>query len=598
MLAEGAVGLADARVDGDDVYWIEGRASEGGRQVLVRLGHGDVVGPGVNVRSRVYEYGGTPYAVRGGVVAHVAALEPGDGTRYADLEITPDGGRVLAVRERRRDEEVVHDLVALPREGGEPAVLASGRDFYSAPRLSPDGKRLAYMTWDLPDMPWDSSRVWLANADGSDARCVAGGPGASASQPQFSPDGVLHWVDERSGFWNLYREGSDEPLAAADAEFSGPGWHVGQSTYAWLADGTLVAAWVERGIERLGLVRDGAAHPLDVPFTQFESLQGQGDTVVCLAGSARDAASVVRIRVPDGEVERLHVSRELPFDAAYVSEPQAIEFPTAGGGTAHALFYPPTNPEFRGPETERPPVIVVSHGGPTGRTTSALHLVKQFFTSRGIGVVDVNYRGSTGYGQAYRNALRGLWGIADVEDCVAAARHLVATGEADGDRLVVRGGSAGGYTTLQALTTTDVFAAGSSHFGVADCEALAQDTHKLESRYLDSLIGPWPEAADVYRERSPLHHADRLSTPLILFQGLEDRVVPPEQAEVMRAALDRQGIPHALLAFEGEGHGFRSASTIRRVAEAELAFLGRVLGFAPADDLPPLEIEHAPRLGL
>jgi dipeptidyl aminopeptidase/acylaminoacyl peptidase len=307
---------------------------------------------------------------------------------------------------------------------------------------------------------------------------------------------------------------------------------------------------------------------------------------------------VVRIRIPGGEVERLHLSRELPFDAAHLSEPRAIAFPTAGGATAHATFYPPANPEFEGPAGDRPPLIVQSHGGPTGRSVTSLNLAKQFFTSRGIGVVDVNYRGSTGYGRAYRDALRGLWGIADVEDCVAAARHLVDSGEADGARLVIRGGSAGGYTTLQALTTTDAFAAGSSHFGVADLQAIAKHTHKLESRYLDSLIGPYPEAVDVYRERSALHHADRLRTPLILFQGADDRVVPPEQAEVMRAALDRRGIPHALLVFEGEGHGFRMAATIRRVAEAELAFLGRVLGFVPADDLGPLDIQHAAGLGL
>jgi dipeptidyl aminopeptidase/acylaminoacyl peptidase len=465
-------------------------------------------------------------------------------------------------------------------------ILAEGRDFYAAPRLSADG-RLAYMTWDLPNMPWDSSCVWV------DGKVVAGGPEVNAGQPRFSPDGVLHYASDQSGFALLYREDSDQPIVTREADFSGPDWWVGQSTYSWLADGTLVCTWVQDGLDRLGYVRGGELVEIETPFTAFEQVHGQGDRIVCIAGSAAEPTCVARIGL-DGAVERLHVSRELPVAPDWISKPRGIAFPTEDGATAHALFYAPVNPQFAAPAGERPPVIVLSHGGPTSRYDAALRLPVQFWTTRGFAVAEVNYRGSTGYGRAYRNALRGRWGIADVQDCVAVVRHLASEGLVDDTRAVIRGGSAGGYTVLQALVSTSAFAAGSCHFGVAELASLVEDTHKLESRYLDSLVGPWPEAADVYRERSPLAHADRLRTPTIVFQGLDDKVVPPAQSEAIVDAMRRHGVPHAYLAFAGEGHGFRRAETIQRVAEAELAFLGRVLGFQPADELPPLAIDNLP----
>jgi len=378
-----------------------------------------------------------------------------------------------------------------------------------------------------------------------------------------------------------------------DAEWSGPDWVFGQSTYGFLADGTLVVVWSVRAEDHLGVLRaDGSVDEIDVPWTLLESVQPVEGGIVCIAASPVDPLSVVRIDVPSGASTVLVRSRSTVVDPAFLSRPEAIEFPTVGDRTAHAFFYPPTNGSSTGPDGERPPLIVVSHGGPTAMTDSALDLGIQFWTSRGFAVVDVNYGGSTGYGREYRRRLEGAWGIVDVDDCVAAARWLASQGRVDGDRMVIRGGSAGGYTTLAALTFRDVFAGGASHYGVADAEGLAKDTHKFESRYLDGLIGPYPAAKAVYEERSPIHHTDRLSSPMILFQGLEDKVVPPEQAEMMAEALREKGIPFAYLAFDGEQHGFRRAETVVRVMEAELSFYGRLLGFGPADEVEPVRIEH------
>ncbi|HEX2065030.1 MAG TPA: prolyl oligopeptidase family serine peptidase, partial [Acidimicrobiales bacterium] len=376
--------------------------------------------------------------------------------------------------------------------------------------------------------------------------------------------------------------------------FSGPDWVFGQSTYAFLEDGRLVAAWARGGFQRLGVLEPGATEvrPLDVPYTAVSSLQARGAGIVAICASGAREPAVVAVEVDDPTPRVLRANRARPVETGRVSEPGPIRFPSGGGRTAHALYYPPVSAEFEAPEGERPPLVVMSHGGPTSAASPALSLTVQFWTSRGVAVVDVDYGGSTGYGRSYRQLLNGQWGVVDVEDCVAAARHLARQGEVDGDRMVIRGGSAGGYTTLCALTFHDLFAAGASHYGVADAEALALHTHKFESRYLDGLIGPYPEARELYRARSPVHFADRLSAPLIIFQGLEDEVVPPPQAEVMVEALRANGIPFAYLAFEGEQHGFRRAETIRRVAEAELSFYGQVLGFDPADDIQPVAIER------
>ena len=630
------------------LWWTEGRPAEAGRVALVCDGV-DVLPAPFSVRSRVHEYGGRASAVRAGTVVfsndadgrlwrlkyepgrggEPRPLTPDDATaRYADPELSPDGSRVVCVRERHRAGEVVNDLVAVPVDGGEPVVVAGGRDFYAAPRISPDGRRLAWLSWDLPDMPWDSTELWVAAPDGSSAARVAGGPGESVSQPRWSPGGVLHWISDRSGWWNLWSEADGPrswaglfagrppagapspassrawgplphagPLAPTDAEFARPDWVFGQSSYAFLGDGRLVAAWSRSGLDSLGTVAGGRAAPFDLPFTAVTAVQPLGPTsVAAIAASGTSAPAVVAVDVDSGTWRTIRSSREgaAPVPAGAISEPRPITFPSAGGRTAHAFFYPPRLEGWRGPDGERPPLLVRSHGGPTSAASPALDLGIQYWTSRGIAVVDVDYGGSSGYGRAYRELLDGQWGIVDVEDCVAAARHLADAGEVDGRRLLIRGSSAGGLTTLCALTFfPDAFAAGASYYGVADLEGLATDTHKFESRYMDRLVGPYPQDREVYRQRSPVHVADRIRSPVILFQGLEDAVVPPSQAEMLVGALRENGVPHAYVTFEGEQHGFRKAETLRRAVEAELWFYGRVLGFEPADPIEAVPVEGA-----
>ena len=605
LLVSDVVRLAQPWVDGGHVYWIEGRPQEKGRQVVVRDGE-DVIGPGMAARTLVHEYGGASYAVRDGVVwfanfedqriyrdGDPITADDGGLTRYADFDVSPDGRWLAAVREQHGD-EVVNDIVLVPADGrGDVLVQASGYDFFSAPRWSPDGSRLAWLSWEHPNMPWDETTLWAAAVGGAASEVARG---ASISQPRWSPSGVLHYASDSTGWWNLYDE-SGRAVCPMDAEFSGPDWVFGQSSYVFLPDGRIVCVWFDGEADHLGVVDDdGRLVEVPQPYTSIASVVAyDDDSVVALAASASLPRAVVRFRVPGGGVEVLRASQEVTVDRSFLSVPKRIEFPTPDGAVSYALFYPPASGACVGPEGELPPLVVMSHGGPTGRTESAFNLGLQYFTSRGFAVADVNYGGSTGFGRAYRERLKGKWGIVDVDDCVAAVQWLSSEGLVDGRRATIRGGSAGGYTTLAALTfRPGVFAAGASHFGVGDLETLARDTHKFESRYLDGLVGPYPAAREVYVERSPAHHTDRLSTPMILFQGLEDKVVPPSQAEEMVAALRANGVPFAYLAFEGEQHGFRQASTIVRVAEAELQFYGRVLGFVPAgvDAMEPLEIEN------
>jgi dipeptidyl aminopeptidase/acylaminoacyl peptidase len=581
---------------------------------------------GFYVRTRVHEYGGGAwhlaapdlvlfanfsdqrlYGQRLGEEPVAIVPEPPapSALRYADCRVTPDGRTVVCVREVHGEGEAENQIVALAIDGsGEASVLASGRDFYSFPRVSPDGRWLAWTCWDHPNMPWDGTELWLAPLDDTtDARLVAGGPAESVFQPEWDAEGRLHFVSDRDGWWNLYRAdggGGVQQLTAEQADLAHPQWLFDGSTYAFLEDGSVACVRCERGEERLCLLDPGAGpgrpRDLGLPFTSFgfPSLSARGATVAfAAAGPDREIAVVLHDVRGGGEPEVVRSSSEEAIDPAYISIPRAVEFPTGGGETAHGFYYPPANADFEAPEGELPPLIVQSHGGPTSHATPALDREFVFWTSRGFGVVDVNYRGSSGYGRAYRDRLRGGWGIVDTEDCIAAARYLADTGEVDGKRLTIRGGSAGGYATLCALVFHDDFAAGASYYGVADTETLATDTHKFESRYLDSLIGPYPERADLYRERSPIHFVERLRAPVILFQGLEDEVVPPSQAETMVAALRRNGVPHAYLAFEGEQHGFRRSETEIRCLEAELYFYGRILGFEPADELEPVEIESA-----
>ncbi len=627
LLVQESVGLSQVLVQGDFAYWNELRPADGARNVLMRrrLDAADeaeeLLPAGYSARTLVHEYGGLCYALgnedlyfsnfadqrlyhlrRGGEPRPITeAPLVSRATRYADPVLTPDGAHLICVRERHQLEGVSgasgveNDLVAVPTDGFGPiSVLAEGRDFYAAPRLSADGRRLAFVCWDDPNMPWDASELLVGAFHGDvtlgELRRVAGGAGISISQPRFSPDGVLHYLSDESGYWNLRDEHGHE-LAPVAADFGGPDWTFGQSSYAFTGSGRLLAVAERTGGSELGVVEKGAFSPLALEYQSVASLAATASGVAALCGSATQPLGVVVVD-ESGRTVILRESRELPVGPGYLSVPRAIEFPTTGGGRAHALFYPPKNADYMGPLGARPPLIVQSHGGPTASASALVDLKVQYWTSRGIAVVDVDYRGSSGYGRAYREELAGRWGIVDVEDCIAAARYLAREGRVDRHRLVIHGGSAGGYTTLCALTFYDVFAAGASYYGVSALSSLARDTHKFEANYLEKLVGPDPAAAEIYAERSPIHHAEQLTCPVIFFQGLEDAIVPPAQAEEMFDALRRRGMATAYLTFAGEQHGFRRAETIIAVAEAELSFYGQVLGFQPADELPKVAIEN------
>jgi dipeptidyl aminopeptidase/acylaminoacyl peptidase len=622
----GSILLGEPWLDGDDLYWLEGRPSERGRRVLVRRDpDGSIVeltpAP-ANVRTRAHEYGGGSYAVAGGTVAYsefadgrVYRIDPGSSTaipitpegpwRYADLRFDAPRRRFLAVRESHEGTgDPRNELVAIPLDGETaPVVLYGGPDFVAAPRLAPAGDRLAWLEWDHPDMPWDATRLRIAPIleDGAlgTAELVAGGMDESIAQPEWSPAGELHFVSDRSGWWNLYRlaEGPRlDPLAPMEAEFADPAWVFGRSSYAFLPDGSVVATPRSGGRDRLFHIRpDQLVGEVESVYTEFEGISVGGASVAAIAGAPDRPTAIVRFDPETLEhLETVRVANSIPLDPAFLSRPEPIAFATSGGRTAHALLYPPTNADFEGGAGELPPLIVLTHGGPTSNASTGLDLAKQFLTSRGIAVVDVDYGGSTGYGRPYRQLLAESWGKVDVEDCVAAALFLAERGDVDRDRLAIMGGSAGGFTTLAALAFQDVFAAGISLFGVGDLAALAEHTHKFESRYLDRLVGPLPESAARYRERSPVYAFDRIRVPVLVLQGLDDKVVPVAQAEAIVAALAENGIPYAYLAFEGEGHGFRGAAAQRRTLEAQLSFLGQVFGFTPADAIESVDLVGRP----
>jgi dipeptidyl aminopeptidase/acylaminoacyl peptidase len=602
----------------DGLYWVEARPDEDGRSVLVWCERGGepatITRKGFNVRSRAHEYGGGAFW-RGGRTIFFSHFDDGrlyrqDGhdseprpitpeppepnaLRYADGRVTLDG-LIVCVRESHEGPEIVNELVVLPADGSQaPRTLVSGNDFYSAPRPSSDGSRLAWLTWNHPQLPFTGTELWVGDlVDGEvrNARPVAGGREESVFQPAWSVDGRLHWVSDRTGWWNLYREG--ENLTPIEAEFGVPGWFFGMARYGFLDDGRIACAVVRRGTASLELFdpETGTLDTLGLPYSAYGDIQTCGNRIAAVAYGSRTAPALVEIDAETGE-RRVYKQQPALVDDASISPPIPIEFPTENGATAHAFLYRPQNARFRAPQDALPPLVVLVHGGPTALSPPALRDDVQFWTTRGIAVLDVNYGGSTGYGRAYRRRLDGEWGVVDVVDAAAAARYAVRTGEADPKRIAIQGGSAGGYTTLMAVALRDEFAAGVNYFGVVDTETLVADTHKFESRYLDLLIGPYPERADLYRERSPITHADRIRAPLLTLQGLDDRVVPPSQSEQLVEALKRNGVPHAYLAFEGEGHGFRKRESLVRSQQATLTFLGRVFGFEPADELPPLELD-------
>ncbi|MEI2612522.1 MAG: S9 family peptidase [Candidatus Promineifilaceae bacterium] len=624
LIVAETIGLGGVMLDGEDVYWLEMRPREGGRYVLVRYTPDgltqDVTPPPFNVYTRVHEYGGASYTVHNGVVyftnfadqliyrqrvgeTPVPLTEDGQ-LRFADYLVDPTHNSLLAIREdhTHSDQHAVNTLVRVALDGtNEGQILAGGNDFYASPAISPDGQWLAWLTWNHPNMPWDGTELWVApvQSDGTLGTpvFVAGGEEESVFQPSWSPEGILHFVSDRqSGWWNLYRwhQGIVEPLHPKAGEFGEPQWQFGMSTYGFDGTGNLWCLVNEQNIIRMVQLDSitGELMAVNLPYTVLSGIQVQGGRVAFIGGSA--AAPTV-IALFDTQTRRLEVLRHASpdlVDPGYLSIPETIEFPTTDGAIAHGFYYAPTNKDCTGPAGEKPPLLVFSHGGPTGASSAAYSLGIQFWTSRGFAVLDVNYRGSTGYGRAYRQALNGRWGIVDVDDCVAGALFLGQRGDVDEQRLAIRGGSAGGYTTLSALTFRQVFRAGASHFGVADLEALARETHKFESRYMDRLVGPYPERADLYRERSPIHAADKLSCPLIMFQGLDDAVVPPSQAEMMLAAARQKGLPVAYVPFAGEQHGFRQAKNIKRALDAELYFYGRIFKFVLADPVEPVEIEN------
>ncbi|MBI3757661.1 MAG: S9 family peptidase [Deltaproteobacteria bacterium] len=625
LIVAATVGLGQIILDDDDVYWSEARPTEGGRNVIVRWTPDgrttDITPAPFNVRTRVHEYGGGSFTVSRGTAYFSHFLDQrlykqplGDtlqpltavgAFRYADAIVDHRRNRLICVCEDHTavDKEPVNTIVSVDLTTGAVQLLVSGHDFYSSPRLSPDDSRLAWLAWNHPNMPWDGTELWVGGDLTKDGQIkqtqhIADGPTESIFQPEWSPDGVLHFISDRSGWWNLYRwrNGSIEALCPMEAEFGRPQWVFGMSTYAFLSATQLLCSYSSEGTWRLARLDTTTRQltPIDTLYTEIGDVRATATHLVFGGGSPTEPASIVRLDLATQQRTVLRRANTLSLDAGYFSVPQAIEFPTEHGLTAHALFYPPKNRDYAASDQERPPLLVKSHGGPTASAQTTLNLGIQYWTSRGVAVLDVNYGGSSGYGRAYRNRLKGQWGIVDVDDCANGARFLVGKGLVDGDRLAITGGSAGGYTTLCALTFRNFFKAGASHYGISDLEALAHDTHKFESRYEESLVGPYPARQDLYRERSPIHFTDRLSCPLIIFQGLEDKVVPPNQAEKMVAALRAKGLPVAYVPFPGEQHGFRDAKNIKRALDAELYFYSRVFGFSLADPVEPVPIENFP----
>ena len=625
LIVEGSVGLGQTAFDGDDIYWIELRPKESGRNVIVKRSvdgtNVDVTPPPFNARTRVHEYGGGEYLVSNGIVyfsnfsdqrlykqegqGTPQALTSAGDVRYADGTLDQTRGRIIYVREDHRNTgvEAVNSIASVNIEPGDDfgSVLVEGNDFYSSPRLSPDGTQLAWLTWNHPNMPWDGCELWVGEfgEDGKIAsmRWVAGGAAESIFQPEWSPDGVLYFASDRSGWWNLERispEGDIENVYQAKGELGMAQWMLGMSSYAFASADQIVCSHIEQGVSTLGTidVPSGKYTSIDCPYTDIQYLRAANGQAVFRGGSPTAVTSVAKLDLTTGKFETLRRSNDLETYPQYFSVPRAIEFPTEGGLTAHGFFYPPQNPDYRAPANEKPPLIVKSHGGPTASASTALSLSVQYWTSRGFAVLDVNYGGSTGYGRQYRERLNKKWGLVDVDDCVNGARYLADRGEVDPERLIITGGSAGGYTTLSALTFRNIFKAGASYFGISNLESMARDTHKYESQYLTGLLGPYPERKDIYLDRSPITFPERLSCPVIFFQGLEDKVVPPNQAETMVEAIRAKKIPVSYVAFPGEQHGFRQAKNIKRALDGELYFYSRIFNFELAEPVEPVEIEN------
>ncbi len=623
LIVAGAIGLGQIKLDGKTIYWSESRPTEGGRNVIIRRSENgqtvEVTPTAFNARTRVHEYGGGAFTIIDETVyfsnfadqrlyqqrvgEEPIALTPEAAIRYADVILDKKRDRLICIREdhQNADREAENTIASISLKDHSQTTLVAGSDFYMFPRLSPDGSRLSWICWHHPDMPWDGTELWTAKIqdDGTLAtpKKIAGGREEAIFQPEWSPDGNLIFVSDRTGWWNFYRWNPTtqtvEALCEKAAEFGLPLWVFGMSTYGF-AGNNIICAYTENGMSRLASLDLNTLElkNLESPYTSIAGVQVCPDHAVFVGGSSTAPSAIVKYDFNTQQFEVLRRASELRIDPGYLSIPEAIEFPTENNLTAHALYYAPKNKDFQAPEGELPPMLVKSHGGPTAATSASFNLGIQYWTSRGFAVLDVNYGGSTGYGRAYRERLKGTWGIVDVADCANGAKYLAEQGKVDGDRLVIAGGSAGGYTTLCALTFRNTFKAGASYYGVSDLKALAEDTHKFESRYLDGLIGAYPERADLYHDRSPITAVDRLSCPVIFFQGDEDRIVPPNQAEMMVDALKAKGLPVAYVLFEGEQHGFRKAENIKRALDGEFYFYSRVFGYTPADTIEPVAIHN------
>ena len=631
-VVSGSIRLNMIRTDQSGVYWLEMRPQEGGRQVIVRADPDgrteDVVPEETNVRTRVHEYGGGDFWISQGELifsefddqrlyykssgqgtpkAITSVDLPGTQRRYADGIIDHGRSRVICVREEHRENsEPQNCIIALDLDTEEEQVLISGGDFYSSPKISPDGNCLVWLTWNHPNMPWDGCELWMGTFDDTgmikSKKCIAGGERESIIQPEWGNNSEVFFLSDLNNWWNLYcyREGVIKILFSSEADFGRPQWVFGMSSYQPVSDTMLVCSYVVSGHWKLALLDfsgEPELIPIDVPYSDIWSVRGDSDAIYFCGSSPEHASSIIRILLAPMvekqilEYQVLRCSSDVQIEPGYLSRPEAISFPTQHNRKAYALFYPPVNADFKAPADKLPPLIVICHGGPTGSASTKQNLQIQYWTSRGIAVLDVDYGGSSGYGRQYRERLNGMWGVVDVEDCVNGARHLVNSGLVDSEQLAIRGGSAGGFTVLSALTFYDLFCAGASYYGVSDLMALSRHTHKFESKYLDNLIGPLPEAEKSYRERSPINYTSQLSCPVILFQGLKDKVVPPAQSEKMVTAMKKRGVPVCYLSFEEETHGFRKSLNIKKALESEIVFYSEIFGFTLAEKLEPVRFE-------
>jgi dienelactone hydrolase len=639
-VAESASRPGDLVVDGLDIYIGESRPDEAGRVAIVKLGSPrdlppeDILPAPYSARSRVHEYGGGAFNVRAGSLVFVHDADqalylrgPGERPRrlspilasgqrrFAEPIFDSSRERILAIVEEHgsagREPENYVAAVGYGGRTGRFEVMLRGQHFYSSLRLSPDHQRLAWLSWRHPCMPWDGTELWVAELDGLGLpkvpRRIAGGPTESIFQPEWDAHGNLCFISDRSGFWNLYRYSDRDgvkPLCPRPADFGAPQWVFGMSTYCSLPDGDTLCTLTEGGLWRLGRL-SATTHDLrllDLPYTEYYTLRAAPDGAALLVASPTVSTSLLHYDIQTGELRPLRhyggpgvPGSTEPGAPALISQPSPIEYLSEDGMKAYGLFYPPQHPDYEAPEAELPPLLVRCHGGPTSQASTGLNLRTQYWTSRGFAVLEVNYRGSSGYGRAYRDALRGQWGIGEVLDCIAGANALADRGLCDRNRLCISGGSAGGYTSLAALTFHDVFAAGAIYYGVSDLSALARDTHKFESRYLDGLVGPYPEMAALYTERSPIAHLDRLEKPTLFFHGMQDKVTPPNQATIIAKALEEKGVPVAFLSFADEGHGFRHAETIRRTLDGEFYFYCRIFGIEPTEAPEKIDIKNLAR---